>query len=146
MNIYRSINNIITHEKEKHQKVSTIDLFIDFLVSVLLHTIVLFYLCSLIVSFKLLLYYDESVAYIDRSCHNITTHQKQQQQREGTIDILMAYFTFSFTFVPLLNLFSDNILYHCFYLQFLFINKDDLNEFQQYHKTLSATASEERYD
>ena len=50
-------------------------------------------------SLSLLFYYNISITCIDRSLHNITTHQKQQQRRVGAINI---YWLCIIRFVPYL--------------------------------------------
>ena len=52
----------------------------------------------------------------------------------------------SSAFIILLTVFSDNISYHCFNILLLLRDKDYIQILQQYHKTPTATISEERYD
>ena len=54
------------------------------------------------------------VAFIDRSCYNITTQKQQQHNRVGATDISIAYFIFSFVSVILLALLYDNVSYNFF--------------------------------
>ena len=115
-------------------------------VSVCLHNNDLFYLCCIFSPLSLLLYYDISVEYIERSLHSTTTQNQKQHQKVGPIDMSIAYFKISSTSVILFTLFTDNISYHYCNLQLSFINKYYLQKFQQYHKKTAASTSEERYD
>ena len=115
-------------------------------VSVCLHNNDLFYLCCIFSPLSLLLYYDISVEYIERSLHSTTTQNQKQHQRVGTRYISIVYFTFFSAFVLLFTLLSDNISYNCFYLQLLFVNKGYLHNFQQEHKTPAEKTANKSYD
>ena len=116
-----SSNNLTTYQKKQQHRVVTIYILISFLMfsfaSKLLFKLLshnLFFSCS-------------SIIY--KSSNNITQHQKKQQQRVSTIDILFAIlfnlFSVIFQFISLITFFSqilivvhfDALKFH-FYLYF----------------------------
>ena len=96
-----------------------------------LHPYYLFYLFMLN-GFKLslLLYYNISVACIERSLHKITTQQYQQQLRVCTIYLLMVYFSFCSAFPFFVYFMIWFFSYNFFCLGLLLLNKSSLQYFE----------------